>query len=105
MLGARGNLGDAEGQRKSRGREKVRKLGFRVGPDSRPGLRAREAKQWRCGITAGVRCARYLTSESSLNIGRYMLMMITPTMQPTPTIIIGSMIEVSAWIDASTSSS
>ena len=49
--------------------------------------------------------AAYLTSESILNIGRYMLMMITPTMQPTPTIISGSMIEVSAWIDASTSSS
>ncbi len=48
---------------------------------------------------------RYLISVSSLNIGRYMLMMITPTMQPTPIIISGSMIEVSDWIAASTSSS
>ena len=48
---------------------------------------------------------RYLTRLSILNIGRYMLMMMMPTMQPTPTIISGSMIEVSAWIDASTSSS
>ncbi len=47
----------------------------------------------------------YLTSVSSLNIGRYMLMMMTPTMIPTPTIISGSMIEVRAAIDASTSSS
>src|SRR3954452_17320075 len=39
---------------------------------------------------------RYLTSESSLNIGRYMLMMMMPTMTPTPTIIRGSMIEVRA---------
>ena len=31
--------------------------------------------------------------------------MMMPTMQPTPIIISGSMIEVSAWIDASTSSS
>ena len=49
--------------------------------------------------------ARYLTSESSLNIGRYIEMMITPTMQPTPIIISGSMIEVSDWTAASTSSS
>ncbi len=32
-------------------------------------------------------------------------MMITPTIRPTPIIISGSMIEVSDWIDASTSSS
>jgi hypothetical protein len=49
--------------------------------------------------------SRYLTSVSSLNIGRYMLMMMMPTMIPTPTIISGSMIEVRAAIDASTSSS
>jgi hypothetical protein len=48
---------------------------------------------------------RYLTSESILNIGRYIEMMITPTMQPTPIIISGSMIEVNEEIDASTSSS
>ena len=48
---------------------------------------------------------RYFTSVSSLNIGRYIEMMITPTMQPTPIIISGSMIEVSDWIAASTSSS
>ena len=56
----------------------------------------------------GLRCparARYLISVSILNIGRYMLMMITPTIRPTPIIISGSMIEVSDWIAASTSSS
>ena len=47
----------------------------------------------------------YLTSVSSLNIGRYIEMMITPTMTPTPIIISGSMIEVSDAIEASTSSS
>jgi hypothetical protein len=47
----------------------------------------------------------YLISVSILNIGRYMLMMITPTIRPTPIIISGSMIEVSDWIAASTSSS
>ena len=47
----------------------------------------------------------YLTRLSILNIGRYMLMMITPTITPTPTIISGSTTEVSAWIEASTSSS
>ena len=47
----------------------------------------------------------YLTSWSILNIGRYIEMTMTPTMQPTPIIISGSMIEVSAEIDASTSSS
>ena len=33
--------------------------------------------------------ASYLTSESSLNIGRYIEMMITPTIAPTPIIISG----------------
>jgi hypothetical protein len=47
----------------------------------------------------------YLTSESSLNIGRYMEMMITPTIIPTPIIISGSMIAVSEAIALSTSSS
>ena len=32
-------------------------------------------------------------------------MMITPTIRPTPIIISASMIEVSYWIEASTSSS
>ena len=50
-------------------------------------------------------CARYLISVSSLNIGKYMLMITTPTMIPTPSIMIGSTIEVRAWIEASTSSS
>jgi len=49
--------------------------------------------------------ARYLTSESILNIGRYIAMMITPTIKPTPIIMIGSMMLVSVSIDASTSSS
>ena len=42
---------------------------------------------------------------SILNIGRYMAMMITPTIRPTRSIMIGSTIEVSDWIEASTSSS
>jgi hypothetical protein len=49
--------------------------------------------------------SRYLMSVSSRNIGRYIEMMITPTIRPTPIIMIGSMIEVSVAIDASTSSS
>jgi hypothetical protein len=47
----------------------------------------------------------YLISVSSLNIGRYMLMITMPTMIPTPSIMIGSTIDVSDWIEASTSSS
>jgi hypothetical protein len=47
----------------------------------------------------------YLTSESMRNIGRYIAITMTPTMQPTRIIISGSMIEVSDWIAASTSSS
>jgi hypothetical protein len=47
----------------------------------------------------------YLISVRSLNIGRYMEITIVPTMAPTPIIRIGSMIEVSDWMLASTSSS
>jgi hypothetical protein len=58
------------------------------------------------GLTEGILASRvYLTSVSILNIGRYIAMMITPTISPTPIIMIGSMIEVSVWIDESTSSS
>ena len=67
----------------------------RISPPCRP----------RRGDTFNVRPRALLDELSSLNIGRYMLMMITPTMTPTPTIISGSMIEVRAAIDASTSSS
>ena len=49
--------------------------------------------------------ARYLISDSILNIGMYMLMMMTPTIMPTPIIMIGSMIDVREAIEASTSSS
>ena len=49
--------------------------------------------------------ARYWISVSSLNIGRYMEMMITPTISPTPIIMSGSRIEVSVAIELSTSSS
>ena len=48
---------------------------------------------------------RYLTSVSILNIGRYIEMMMMPTMMPTPIIMIGSTIEVSDCTAASTSSS
>ena len=47
----------------------------------------------------------YWIRVSILNIGRYIAITMTPTIIPTPIIMIGSMIEVSAWIDASTSSS
>ena len=47
----------------------------------------------------------YLTSVSILNIGMYIAMMITPTIRPTPIIMIGSMMDVSEATDASTSSS
>src|SRR5581483_4228314 len=48
---------------------------------------------------------RYLTRLSILNIGRYIAITMMPTMMPTPIIISGSMIDVSAAIAASTSSS
>jgi hypothetical protein len=47
----------------------------------------------------------YLTSESILNIGRYIAITMTPTIIPTRIIISGSTIDVSDWIAASTSSS
>ena len=53
----------------------------------------------------GPSSSRYLTSVSILNIGRYIEITITPTMQPTPIIMIGSTIEVSDAIEVSTSSS
>jgi hypothetical protein len=59
---------------------------------------------WRALATAAGSLG-YFTSVSSLNIGRYIERMIVPTMIPTPIIMIGSMIEVSAEIEASTSSS
>ena len=40
-----------------------------------------------------------MISVKRRNIGRYIEMMITPTIRPTPIIMIGSMIEVSVWID------
>ena len=51
------------------------------------------------------RTCRYLTRLSSLNIGRYIAITMIPTITPTPIIMIGSMIDVSDWIAASTSSS
>ena len=51
------------------------------------------------------RAPHYLMSVSILNIGRYIEMTIVPTIAPTPIIRIGSMIEVSDWMLASTSSS
>jgi hypothetical protein len=59
-------------------------------------------------IAAAVRVAPdddYLTSVSILNIGRYIEMMMMPTMTPTPIIMIGSTIEVSDDTADSTSSS
>jgi hypothetical protein len=47
----------------------------------------------------------YWISVSSLNMGRYIEMMITPTTSPTPIIIRGSMTEVRVAIEVSTSSS
>jgi hypothetical protein len=49
--------------------------------------------------------AGYWISVSSLNIGRYIAMMITPTTQPTAIIISGSMIDVRLAMAESTSSS
>ena len=59
----------------------------------------------RVELIVALRERAYLTSVSILNIGRYIAMMITPTISPTPIIISGSMIEVSDEIDESTSSS
>jgi hypothetical protein len=47
----------------------------------------------------------YLTSESILNIGRYIAITMTPTMAPTRIIISGSTMDVRDWMAASTSSS
>ena len=47
----------------------------------------------------------YLISVSSLNIGKYIEITIVPTIAPTPIIKIGSMIDVSEAMLASTSSS
>jgi hypothetical protein len=46
--------------------------------------------------------AGYLISVSILNIGMYIAIRITPTIAPTPIIISGSMIEVSAATAEST---
>ena len=51
-----------------------------------------------------LRCC-YCTSSKILNIGRYIEITTTPTMQPTPIIIRGSMIEVSDFSIVATSSS
>ncbi len=48
---------------------------------------------------------RYWISVSSLNIGRYIAMMMIPTTMPTAIIISGSMIDVRLAIALSTSSS
>ncbi len=74
---------------------------------SAPRRRRRECARTRLETTWGTdeRARRYWMSVSSLNIGRYMLMMITPTIAPTPIIMSGSMIEVSVAIELSTSSS
>jgi hypothetical protein len=47
----------------------------------------------------------YWISVSSLNMGMYIEMMITPTTIPTPIIISGSMTEVRVAMELSTSSS
>ena len=47
----------------------------------------------------------YSISSKMRNIGRYIAMMMPPTMPPTTTIISGSIIEVSALTVASTSDS
>ncbi len=73
--------------------------------------RARGGAQWETGVgvqergVLRVRRHGYSIRVSSLNIGRYIAMTIVPTMMPTPIIRIGSMIEVSDWMLASTSSS
>ena len=56
-------------------------------------------------LTTTTTTTRYLISVSSLNIGRYIEITIVPTIAPTPIIRIGSMIEVSEAMLASTSSS
>jgi hypothetical protein len=47
----------------------------------------------------------HLMSVIILNMGRYIAMMMTPTIAPTAIIISGSMIEVMDWMALSTSSS
>jgi hypothetical protein len=77
-----------------------------AGEDRRPSRVAFPAPRSRkcpAGCDAERWC--YLTSESILNIGRYIEITIVPTMIPTPIIMIGSMIEVSEAMLVSTSSS
>ncbi len=97
--------GDAERSRRAR-RDRARARGRR---DRRQGWRAAAAHRARAGgsVVLARDCERvsYWISVSSLNIGRYIEMITMPTMIPTPSIMIGSTIEVSDWIEASTSSS
>ena len=59
------------------------------------GTAANSAQRSTTGMVRAGLARRYLTSVSILNIGMYIAMMITPTMQPTPIIMIGSTIDVS----------
>ena len=59
------------------------------------GTAANNAQRSTTGMVRAELARRYLTSVSILNIGMYIAMMITPTMQPTPIIMIGSTIDVS----------
>lgn len=76
-------------------------------PAAPRGPRAKPEDPWVGGppTAAAAAVARYCTSSKILNIGRYIEMTTTPTMQPTPIIIIGSMIEVSDFSIVATSSS
>ena len=72
---------------------------------SQPKDRVKSLSAGASSRTTAAKNPRYLISVSSLNIGRYIEMMIVPMTAPTMMIMIGSMIEVSAEMEASTSSS
>ena len=80
-------------------------LGLGRRPRRRRGNSARSAG-WLAATTKAAKSPSvYSIRVSILNIGMYIAITIMPTMAPTPIIRIGSMIEVSAWMLASTSSS
>ena len=70
-----------------------------VGPQSPCGVSGENPRPHRRPVCC------YCTSSKILNIGRYIAMTTTPTMPPTPIIMIGSMIEVSDFSIVATSSS
>jgi hypothetical protein len=102
-----GGVAEVEGMGHSAGRVDVAALAV-----ARAGHRAEEELVDSPGDTHPTHAAsgacvrlRQWISVSSLNMGRYIAMMMIPTMIPTPIIMSGSMIDVRVAMELSTSSS